>query len=131
MTTILLVDNEPYNTSVLRMCLEDEGFKVDSFNDPILALLNFKPNFYSLSILDINMPNMYNGYEFYIEIRKIDTKVKVCFLTASEIYNETLRVPPPGLLDGVNCFIPKPVDIDELVKKVKKEQNLRLSSCRT
>ena len=60
MTTILLVDNEPYNTSVLRMCLEDEGFKVD---DPILALLNFKPNFYSLSILDINMPNMNNGYE--------------------------------------------------------------------
>jgi two-component system, OmpR family, response regulator ChvI len=119
MTTILLVDNEPYNTSVLRMCLEDEGFKVDSFNDPILALLNFKPNFYSLSILDINMPNMYNGYEFYREIRKIDTKVKVCFLTASEIYNETLRVPPPGLLDGVNCFIPKPVDIDELVKKSK------------
>jgi CheY-like chemotaxis protein len=114
MTTILLVDNEPYNTSVLRMCLEDEGFKVD---DPILALLNFKPNFYSLSILDINMPNMNNGYEFYREIRKIDTKVKVCFLTASEIYNETLRAPPPGLLDGVNCFIPKPVDIDELVKK--------------
>jgi CheY-like chemotaxis protein len=58
MTTILLVDNEPDNTSVLRMCLEVEGFKVDSFNDPILALLNFKPNFYSLSILDINMPNM-------------------------------------------------------------------------
>ncbi|MGB8935554.1 MAG: hypothetical protein WCC17_10670 [Candidatus Nitrosopolaris sp.] len=74
---------------------------------------------------------MYNGYEFYREIRKIDTKVKVCFLTASEIYNETLRVPPPGLLDGVNCFIPKPVDIDELVKKVKKELNPRLSSCRT
>jgi DNA-binding response OmpR family regulator len=38
MTTILLVDNEPGNTSVLRMGLEDEGFKVDSFNDPILAL---------------------------------------------------------------------------------------------
>jgi CheY-like chemotaxis protein len=63
MTTILLVDNETDNTSVLRICLEDEGFKVDSFNDPILALLNFKPNFYSLSILDINMPNM-NGYSF-------------------------------------------------------------------
>lgn len=99
MTTILLVDNEPYNTSVLRMCLEDEGFKVDSFNDPILALLNFKPNFCSLSILDINMPNMNNGYEFYREIRKIDTKVKVCFLTASEIYNG-LRVPPPVYWTG-------------------------------
>jgi len=30
MTTILLVDNERYNTSLLRMCLEDEGFKIDS-----------------------------------------------------------------------------------------------------
>jgi two-component system response regulator ChvI len=128
-TTILIVDNERDSLTVLSMSLEDEGFKVDSFNDPILALLNFKPSFYSLSILDINMPNM-NGYEFYSEIRKIDTKVKVCFLMASEIYNETLRVLPPGLLDGVDCFIPKPVDIDELVKKVKKELNLRLSSCR-
>jgi CheY-like chemotaxis protein len=40
MTTILLVDNEPDNTSMLRMCLEDEGFKVDSFNDPILVLIS-------------------------------------------------------------------------------------------
>lgn len=57
----------------------------------------------------MNMPNMNNGYEFYREIRKIDTKVKVCFLTASEIYNETLREPPPGLLDGANCFIPRSI----------------------
>jgi two-component system, OmpR family, response regulator ChvI len=96
-TTILLVDNEPDNTSVLSMGLEDEGFKVDAFNDPILALSNFKPNFYALSILDINMPKM-NGYELYKEIRKIDDKVKICILTASEIYNESLRVPPPGAI---------------------------------
>src|SRR5437660_12172983 len=83
-TTILLVDNEPDSISVLSMGLEDEGFKVDAFNDPILALSNFKPNFYALSILDINMPKM-NGYELYKEIRKIDDKIKVCFLTASDI----------------------------------------------
>src|SRR5437867_12336728 len=90
-TTILLVDNESDSTSVLSMGLEDEGFKVHAFNDPILALSNFKPNFYSLSILDINMPKM-NGYEFFREIKKLDSKIKVCFLTASEIYDETLRV---------------------------------------
>ena len=44
-TTILLVDNEPDSISVLSMGLEDEGFKVDAFNDPIVALSNFKPNF--------------------------------------------------------------------------------------
>ena len=121
--TILLVDNEPDNISVLSMGLEDEGFKVDAFNDPILALSNFKPNFYALSILDINMPKM-NGYELYKEIRKIDDKIKVCFLTASEIYMESLRVPPSQLLDDVKCFMPKPLTIDDLVKKVKEELNL-------
>ena len=121
--TILLVDNESDNTCVLSMGLEDAGFKVDAFNDPMLALSNFKPNFYALSILDINMPKM-NGYELYKEIRKIDDKVKICILTASEIYNESLRVPPPQLLDDVKCFIPKPIAIDDFVKKVKEELNL-------
>jgi two-component system, OmpR family, response regulator ChvI len=121
--TILLVDNEPDNTCVLSMGLEDEGFKVDAFNDPILALSNFKPNFYALSILDINMPKL-NGYELYKEIRKIDDKAKICILTASEIYNESLRVPPSQLLYDVKCFIPKPIAIDDFVKKVKEELNL-------
>lgn len=57
-TKILLVDNELDNTSVLGMGLEDEGFMVDSFDDPMLALSRFRPNFYSLLILDINMPKM-------------------------------------------------------------------------
>ena len=121
--TILLVDNESDNTCVLSMGLEDAGFKVDAFNDPMLALSNFKPNFYSLLILDINMPKM-NGYELYKEIRKIDDKVKICILTASEIYYESLRAPPPQLSYDVKCFIPKPVAIDDFVKKVKEELNL-------
>ena len=121
-TTILLVDNEPDSISVLSMGLEDEGFKVDVFNDPILALSNFKPNFYALLILDINMPKM-NGYELYKEIRKIDNKVKICILTASEIYNESLRAAPPELLYDVKCFIPKPIAIDDFMKKIK-EVNL-------
>ena len=121
--TILLVDNESDNTCVLSMGLEDAGFKVDAFNDPMLALSNFKPNFYALSILDINMPKM-NGYELYKEIRKIDDKIKISILTVSEIYNESLRAPPPRLLDDVKCFIPRPVAIDDFVKKVKEELNL-------
>jgi len=123
MTTILLVDNEPDSTSVLSMALEDEGFKVDAFNDPIIALSKFKRDYYGLTILDVNMPKM-NGYELYKEIRKIDDKVKVCFLTASEIYNESLRTPPPHLLDDVKCSIPKPVAIDDFVKMVREQMTL-------
>ena len=119
-TRLLLVDNEYDNISVLSMGLEDEGFNVDAFTDPILALSNFKPNYYSLVILDINMPKM-NGYELYKEIRKLDNKVKVCFLTASELHNETLRNPTKEILNEVKCFIPKPLTIEDLIRNVKKE----------
>lgn len=40
-TTILLVDNDPDDISVLSIALQDEGFKVDAYSDPILALSNF------------------------------------------------------------------------------------------
>ena len=40
-----------------------------------------------MALLDINMPKM-NGFELYKEIRKIDDKVKVCFVTAFDIQRE-------------------------------------------
>jgi len=98
------------------MGLEDEGFNVDAFTDPILALSNFKPNYYSLVILDINMPKM-NGYDLYKEIRKLDNKVKICFLTASELYNENLRSQTKEILDEVKRFISRPLTIEDLVIK--------------
>jgi CheY-like chemotaxis protein len=117
-TRLLLVDNERDNTSVLSMGLEDEGYIVDAFTDPILALSNFKPNYYSLVILDINMPKM-NGYDLYKEIRKLDNKVKICFLTASELYNENLRRQTKEILNEVKRFISKPLTLEDLVIKVK------------
>ena len=96
------------------MGLEDEGFNVDAFTDPILALSNFKPNYYSLVILDINMPKM-NGYDLYKEIRKLDNKVKICFLTASELYNENLGSQTKEILNEVKRFISKPLDRKSVV----------------
>jgi two-component system, OmpR family, response regulator CpxR len=55
---ILVVDDEPDITLLFKEALEEEGFKVDIFNDPMNALKNFKPRFYDLVILDIVMPNM-------------------------------------------------------------------------
>ncbi|MGA9150191.1 MAG: response regulator [Candidatus Nitrosopolaris sp.] len=58
---------------------------VDSYEDPFLALKRFKADLYNLVILDIKMPEL-NGFELYREIRKLDKKVKICFLTAGEMY---------------------------------------------
>jgi two-component system, OmpR family, response regulator ChvI len=87
----LFVDDEPDNTSIFRIALEDNGFDVDAFNNPTLALSSFKPDYYDLLVLDIKMPNM-NGYELYQKIKKMDDKVKVCFLTAfGEQYTEEFK----------------------------------------
>jgi two-component SAPR family response regulator len=67
------------------------------------------------------MPKM-NGFELYQEMEKIDNKVKVCFITAFEVYYEALREVFPNL--EIGCFIRKPIEIDELVKRIKKELNL-------
>jgi CheY-like chemotaxis protein len=66
---ILLVDDEPDVIYAIKNVLEDNGFQIDSFNDPILALKSYKINFYDLVILDIKMPKM-DGFELYIKIRE-------------------------------------------------------------
>jgi two-component system, OmpR family, response regulator ChvI len=78
---ILLVDDESDVTMALTFALEDYGFEVDSYNNPLVALSNFKSNYYDLAILDIKMPEM-NGFELSREIRKEDENLRICFLTA-------------------------------------------------
>ena len=87
---ILVVEDEQDISEVLTMVLVEGGYKVDSFTDPILALKNFRTGSYDLVILDIKMPEM-NGFELRRQIKKIDNSVKVCFLTASELYYEEFR----------------------------------------
>jgi DNA-binding response OmpR family regulator len=115
---ILVVDDEADLTLFYRMSLEYHGFEVESFNDPNQALSNFKPNYYDLAILDIKMPNM-DGFELYRKIKEIDPNVKVCFLTASELYYQEFREKEYNALDK-DLFIRKPIGNDELIKEIKR-----------
>jgi DNA-binding response OmpR family regulator len=110
---ILVVDDEADTNTALHEILEQNGFIVDSYEDPFLALENFKPHFYDLLILDIKMPEL-NGFSFYREIKKRDDKMKVCFLTAGEMYYGSYSDIFSSL--PANCFIRKPVTNDELLK---------------
>jgi two-component system, OmpR family, response regulator ChvI len=113
---ILIVDDEPDITLTLGKGLEQGGYEVDIFNDPLEALSNFRPDTYQLSILDIKMPNM-TGFELYRKIRDIDSKAKVCFVTAFETYYEKFKQEffP---LEEIKGFIRKPVEIEDLIKFV-------------
>jgi two-component system catabolic regulation response regulator CreB/two-component system response regulator ChvI len=116
---VLLVDNEPDVTYAIESVLEDNGFEVDSFNDPVLVCDTYKSNYYDLVILDIKMPKM-DGFQLYDCIRQKDRKTKICFLTASEMFYESLRQARNLLGDvlGEQYFIQKPIKTDELIRRL-------------
>lgn len=115
MKRIAVVDDEPDITNVLKKGLERHGFSVDTFNNPQAALANFQPMHYDLMIIDIRMPRI-NGFDLYRELKERDTSVKVCFLTAFQIYYEEFRMMFPKI--DVKAFIRKPVSISNLVNQI-------------
>jgi DNA-binding response OmpR family regulator len=93
-------------------------FEVYTYNNPAVALSNFKPNFYDLILTDILMPDM-NGFELSQKILQLDANVRVCFISAVDINIEALREVYPKVSFG--CFMKKPVEIEYLVKRLLAE----------
>ena len=126
---ILLIDDEPDLTYTIKKILEDNEFEVDEFNDSILALDNYQTNFYDLVILDIKMPKM-DGFELYIKLREKDPKVKICFLTASEMYYEKFRKTRSefGRIIEEECFIQKPIKSEDLIRKLEDIMNIDITT---
>jgi DNA-binding response OmpR family regulator len=115
---ILVVDDELDITLTLKGVLEQSGFNVDLFNDPLLALQNFKTNFYDLIILDIKMPKM-NGFDLYEKINMIDNKVKVCFLTAWRDFRDyELGRKEAFSKEGGIQLIQKPIENEKLIEQI-------------
>jgi DNA-binding response OmpR family regulator len=123
---ILYVDDDLDILFSIKTGLEYYGFVVDTFSNPLEALSSFKPELYDLVLVDIKMPLM-SGFVFHQELRKkalYGTEIKTCFITAYEIYFETLRKEFPELYEG--CFIRKPIKIDDLVNKINKELSQKI-----
>jgi len=120
---ILLVDDEPDIILAFKIGLEDHGFIVDAFDDPQTAASNFKCDVYDLLLLDIKMPKL-NGLEFYYRMKEIDKKVKVCFITASEIYYYEKITEEIFTLLGTRRLFRKPIKLEVLVNVLRKELGL-------
>jgi two-component system, OmpR family, response regulator ChvI len=116
---ILAVDDEPDITFTVKIGLEASGlFLVDTFNDPELALSSFRPGQYDLALVDFKMPKMYS-HELYDEMKKIDGKLKVCFMTANYQNYEGLRAAFPTI--EIECYIQKPVETKDLIRRINAE----------
>jgi CheY-like chemotaxis protein len=120
---ILIVNHEDDVNFALKLVLEEEGqildkrncFQVDSFNDPILALNNFEKGFYDLLLIAVVMPRM-DGFELAKEIRKIDDKLKMCFIISGEIPNKVrFDAQEEGNRDR---FIKLPIENKDLIEQI-------------
>jgi DNA-binding response OmpR family regulator len=119
---VMVCDDDPDVTTIIKDGLTKHGFYVDAFNDPEEALSKFAPGRYELVILDIRMPSM-SGFEVFKSIRGKDTKVKVVFLTAFEIYIQEFRKLFPD--SDVSMFIRKPIHMKDLESLLEDKFGLR------
>jgi DNA-binding response OmpR family regulator len=117
---ILVVDDDFDIAFTLRLGLEesDPTMQVHSFDNPLTALLEFKPDFYDLMLIDVNMPLM-DGFQLTHKLLQKDVNVRVCFMTSGEINMAAAREVHP--LKSIGCFIKKPISTEQLVKRVNEE----------
>jgi two-component system, OmpR family, response regulator ChvI len=127
--TLLIVDDDPDILQSFRVGLTDNNtigpvfgqearLRIDTYTNPKSALSDFRADTYDLLLLDIKMPEM-NGFELYEELKKIDAKPKICFITAFETYYELLKKDFPEL--DIGCFIKKPISLSDLAIRLKAE----------
>ena len=83
-----------------------------------MALSEFKPDFYDLLLIDIDMPKM-NGFDFCVKVFEVDFNPKVCFIVSAPINQKALREQYPSL--NIGCFIETPVTVDNLIRRVEAE----------
>lgn len=117
---VLIVDNDPDITKSFGLALEDSGLfeKVELCNDPMLALSNFKPDTYDIVLLGVKMPDL-KGLELYNKIKKVDNKVRVCYITPQDLDHSALKEEFP--LFEIECLISKTVAVSDLIKRLETE----------
>ena len=122
MKRIFLVDDDYDHTITFKMGLELAKFEVDAYNDSVIALSKFKPDYYDLLLIDVKMPKI-DGFELYEKIKEIDNKVLVWFITAYETYYRAIKeVSSTSKKEMISVpVIEKPIEIDKLVKQIKSE----------
>jgi two-component system response regulator ArlR len=111
---ILIVEDEIGIANFLKQGLEEEGYEVVVAHDGKAGLEIAQNQKVDIILLDWIMPQML-GIDVCREIRKIDSKTPILFLTAKDTVQETIE----GLKAGANDYIKKPFSFDELVERIK------------
>ena len=114
MFRILVVDDDKNMRYVMREVLEMENYTVFTAKDGQEALDTVFENHIDLIIVDIMMPRL-NGYEFTKEIRSINQSLPILMVSAKQMPEDRKK----GFLSGIDDYMSKPIDNEELLLHVK------------
>jgi CheY-like chemotaxis protein len=118
---VLVVDDDPDLVEAVCMKLESEDFRIAKAYDGVMAWEKIKEQRPDLIVLDVMMPNK-NGYTVCDEIKKdLEYKdITVVLLTAvGEAVATTDYTHMDGKTSLADEFIPKPIDLDELMEIIR------------
>lgn len=111
---ILLAEDDENLGSLLQNYLTIKGYEASLFADGKKALEGFMSDSFSLSIVDVMMPNM-DGFELVKEIRKINPAIPVIFLTARNQKEDIIE----GFITGADDYVTKPFSMEELLYRIE------------
>lgn len=111
---IFLVEDDQNFGMVLKSYLEIHGFLVNWIDDGGKAFARFQEDTYDICILDVMLPKK-DGFTIAKEIRMVNDKIPLIFLTAKTLKEDMLK----GFNVGADDYITKPFDSDVLLHKIK------------
>jgi DNA-binding response OmpR family regulator len=111
---VLLAEDDKNLGTILKAYLEAKGFPTELCVNGQEALDKFKRDDFNFCILDVMMPVM-DGFALAKEIRKLDKKVPLLFLTAKSMQEDKIR----GFELGADDYLSKPFSMEELLMRMK------------
>jgi two-component system, cell cycle response regulator DivK len=115
--TILYVEDNPDNRSLIRRVLEAENYAVVEAINATQALEKLDNSNIDLVLMDINMPDM-DGYTLTAKIKAINkfSKIPIVAVTANVMRGDREK----SLGAGCDGYIQKPIDIDTLSQQIER-----------
>ena len=110
---ILLAEDDENLGQLLQTYLKNKGFEVELARNGKTAFEKFNDSKYDFCLFDVMMPIM-DGFSLAKEIREIDRKVPILFLTAKAMKEDKLE----GFNIGADDYLTKPFSMEELLARI-------------
>ena len=121
MPSILIVDDDQGQRTVLQTILKREGYTIETAENGLVALEKIEDNLFDVVVSDMRMAQM-SGRELLHEIKRRDPDLPVLIVTAYAEVNDAVDL---VAREGAFYYLQKPVQIDALKKEIRRAIEMR------